>query len=142
MYKYLKPGAVGCIRVLLSGKSSFNSRRNKGNSGISMDTFVSEVSPMEQPTPGDKSKTAMKTYTALPLRITSRSDHDHTDVDVVNDVLRNIFLGYIMKGRNIRRWKDGVPQAEGQQGAGLLVKLQMDALQLPRSHQLVRNDGC
>lgn len=34
-----------------------------------------------------------------------------------------------------------VPQAEGQQGARLLVKFQMDALQLTCSHQLMRNNG-
>lgn len=51
VYIYLKPGAMGCIRMLFSSKSSFNSRRHKCNGGISIDTFVSEVSPMEQPTP-------------------------------------------------------------------------------------------
>lgn len=35
-----------------------------------------------------------------------------------------------------------VPQAEGQQCAGLLVELEVDALQLPRAHQLMRDDGC
>lgn len=34
-----------------------------------------------------------------------------------------------------------VPQAEGQQRAGLLVELEVDALQLSRAHQLVRDDG-
>lgn len=48
---YLKPGAMGCIWMLFSSKSSFNSRRHKCNGCVSIDTFVSEVSPVEQPAP-------------------------------------------------------------------------------------------
>ncbi len=48
---YLKPGAMGCIRMLFSSKSSFHSRGHKCNSRVSIDTFVGEVSPMEQSAP-------------------------------------------------------------------------------------------
>lgn len=51
MCVYLKPGAMSCIRMLLSGKSSFNSSRHKCNGRVSIDTFVCEVSPVEQPAP-------------------------------------------------------------------------------------------
>lgn len=63
--KYLKPGAMGCIWVLLGGKGSFNSRWHKGDSCVSMDTFVSEVSPMEQPTPGDEFQQGNETRTTI-----------------------------------------------------------------------------
>lgn len=51
VHKYLKPGAMGCIWMLLSSKSSLNSRGHKCNGRISIDTFVGEVSPMQQPAP-------------------------------------------------------------------------------------------
>lgn len=51
VHKYLKPGAMGRIRMLFSSKSSLNSCRHKCNGRISVDTFVGEVSPMEQPAP-------------------------------------------------------------------------------------------
>lgn len=49
-----------------------------------------------------------------------------------------------LQSKPVRIWnrRDVVPQTEGQQSARLLVEFQMDALQLPCSHQLVGNDGC
>lgn len=62
---YLKPGAMGCIRMLFSSKSTFNSRGHKCNGCVSIDTFVSEVSPMEQPAPvEDRTQHSMQ-YEAL-----------------------------------------------------------------------------
>lgn len=114
---------MGCIWVLLGGKGSLHSRRHEGDGGVSVDTFVREVSSVEQPTPGDTWDRAMKTVTGPPSRRASAN----TDTQ-----------------RRAEVWggKAGVPQAEGQQGAGLLVELQMDALQLASSHQLVRDNGC
>ena len=35
-----------------------------------------------------------------------------------------------------------VPEAEGEECAGLLIELEVDALQLPCTHQFVMDDGC
>lgn len=53
MCQYLQPGTVGCIRMLFRSKRSFHSRRHKSNGCVSIDTFVSKMSPMEQPTTAD-----------------------------------------------------------------------------------------
>lgn len=81
---------------------------------------------MEQPSPGDRSNRAIKTWI-----------YPGAAQGATTDMLL-LWLSYsgtcfYDKGR--------VPQAEGQQGARLLVKFQMDALQLPCSHQLMRNNG-
>lgn len=52
---YLEPGAVGCIRMLLSGERSFHPRGYESDGCVTVDAFVSEVSAVEQPTPaGDQ----------------------------------------------------------------------------------------
>lgn len=67
MCQYLQPGTVGCIRMLFRSKRSFHSCRHKCNGCVSVDTFVSKVSPMEQPTPADDKTQYVMTICTFPF---------------------------------------------------------------------------